>query len=74
MDVVWYVGVSSWLAHLFKVWKDEHEMLSVPAASVIGWRHAPGRSPPPCAHLACQRRGGFLSLNVFSLKVMFFIQ
>lgn len=36
-------GVSSWFARLFKLWKDEHEMLSLQTA-LLPRLPAPGRS------------------------------
>lgn len=60
MGVVWHLGVSSWFAHLFKVWKDEHEMLSLRAACLGPWLAAqPRQVTRPCAshaHIGVQER------------------
>ena len=79
MGVVWHLGISSWFAHLFQVWKDEHEMLSLWAATASGRLHDPGRShlpvpvmPTQVCRKDIQNQPGFHRVPSLAMQVLTF--
>lgn len=75
--VIWHWGVSGWFAYLFKVWRDEHEMLGLSqlAEALPGHTSLHQSRPHRCAGKAFRTylaSTGLHSLAVQGLTFTFF--